>query len=144
MLRLSQLSITQYCCVNCDPGDPREAGEPGCKGQAATQVKWSGVRGHLSSMSGLLIRKCCLSLQGVHRACRVLDAYSQSDINLLRQHRTSRCSDCGENVSGTERPWLRLMVMLQHRGVIIRIVSERKTNSHFSGNVFILWTPFSL
>lgn len=85
MLRLSQLSITQYCCVNCDPDDLPEAGEPGCKGQAATQVKWSGVRGHLSSMSGLLIRKCCLSLQGVHRVCRVLDAYSQSDINLLRR-----------------------------------------------------------
>lgn len=85
MSRLSQLSITQYCCVNCDPGDPAEAGEPGCKGQAATQVKWRGVRGQLSSMSALLIRKCCLSLQGVHRVCYVLDAYSQSDINLPRR-----------------------------------------------------------
>lgn len=27
MWRLSQLSITQYCCVNCDPGDPAGARE---------------------------------------------------------------------------------------------------------------------
>lgn len=85
MFRLLQLSITQYCCVNCDLGDPTEAEEGGCKGQAATQVEWKGgvgVRGQLSSMSGLLIRKRCLLLQGVHRVCCVLDTYSQSDINL--------------------------------------------------------------
>lgn len=42
MFRLLQLSITQYCCVNCDLGDPTEAEERGCKGQAATQVEWKG------------------------------------------------------------------------------------------------------
>lgn len=121
-----QLSITQDCCVNCDLGDPTEAGEPGCKGQAATQVEWKGgrdggggVRGQLSSMSGLLIRKCCLSLQGVHRVCRVLDTYSQSDINLP-------AAESEEKGSGTARGWGGVGANYSD------MTSEDKTNSHFS------------
>lgn len=59
--------------------------ENGFWGGSGTQVKWR-VRGQLSSVSSLLIRKCILSLQGVHRECRVLDTYSHSDINLLCLH----------------------------------------------------------
>lgn len=65
---------------------PQKPENGAARGQAATQVELGGggggVRGQLSSMSGLLIRKCCLSLQGVHRVGPVLDTYSQSDINL--------------------------------------------------------------
>lgn len=64
---------------------PQKPENGAARGQASTQVELGGgggVRGQLSSMSGLLIRKCCLSLQGVHRVGPVLDTYSQSDINL--------------------------------------------------------------
>lgn len=42
VLRLSQLSITQYCCVNCDLGDPTEAGEQGCKGSGCNSGEMAG------------------------------------------------------------------------------------------------------
>lgn len=64
------------------------------------RLRWNGggVRGQLSSMSGLLIRKCCLLLQGVHRVCRVLDTYSQSDINL-----PAALAESDAKASGTAR-----------------------------------------
>lgn len=46
MLRLSQLSITQYCCVNCDPGDPAGARE----WAAGSRCDSGEMRGQMSAV----------------------------------------------------------------------------------------------